>query len=269
MKKLILVLALLLIAAPAWSAVTLDLEEWGGWYEEGTGFNEGVILYDVNGENVPRAWALEVTLDNEEAWIDGVWRDGDGAWAYWVSPGNASVADGEVDGGDPAVEQEGAYALIEMASLYAEGEDPPPDACDLFAISIGGPPGELVCMDITVEPIRGGVIDEAGASLDIDPNDPLCMVLAVNPDPNAGTCWDPADCNGQPGGDATCDGSVNLDDLRALKDAWLESKGDPAYDCCADFTQDEVVNLDDLRALKDGWLNTGLTPAIANLNCPE
>ncbi|MHC4842430.1 MAG: c-type cytochrome, partial [Planctomycetota bacterium] len=89
------------------------------------------------------------------------------------------------------------------------------------------------------------------------------------PDPNLGTCWDSEECVGQPNGDATCDGEINLDDLRALKDAWLAVKGGAGYNCCADFTQDETVNLDDLRELKDGWLSSGLTPSTSNVSCPE
>jgi hypothetical protein len=52
-----------------------------------------------------------------------------------------------------------------------------------------------------------------------DPN-ALALPLSIvwtGTDPSAGTCWDAAECAGQPTGDATCDGSVNLADLLALK----------------------------------------------------
>ena len=283
MKKLIFILALLLIATPAWSDIELNLEQLDAWEQEGEEgepnvfFALGLLSYDVNGSAVPRAWGLELLLDNEEASFDGIWRENEdfelpltgGGEAYWVSPGtypDNAPGVGETDDG---------ASLVELASLYPEGDDSPPDVCDLLYLLIIGPNDTEICMDITANAIRGGVIDEAGNPLDIDPND-LCMqtsepIPPYEPDPNANTCWDNVnECAGQKEGDATCDGSVNLDDLRALKDAFLANKGDANYDCCADFNQDETVNLDDLRVLKDGFLNTGYTPStgLQDPNCP-
>jgi subtilisin-like proprotein convertase family protein len=68
-----------------------------------------------------------------------------------------------------------------------------------------------------------GVSDPPGGWLwdelfnQIDASQDMSFVLFTDPDPNAGTCWDPAECAGQPSGDATCDGNVNLADLLALK----------------------------------------------------
>jgi probable HAF family extracellular repeat protein len=100
--------------------------------------------------------------------------------------------------------------------------------------------------------------------LDLDYNqrflDDPCTVDTGVPDPPAypnvvdmgayeyhygtGTCWDTAVCAGQPTGDATCDGSVNLADLLALKASFGKSAPWTPPECCADFTQDGSVNLE-------------------------
>jgi hypothetical protein len=68
-----------------------------------------------------------------------------------------------------------------------------------------------------------------------------------------GTCWDPNECPCQPYGDATCDGSKNLWDLKALKAAWGQNAPWTDPICCADFNQDGNVNLGDLIVLKSEW----------------
>jgi hypothetical protein len=87
-------------------------------------------------------------------------------------------------------------------------------------------------------------------------------------DPNAGTCWDPAECGGQPNGDGTCDGDVNFLDLGQLKQAIFTAKGDPRYNCCADYDHDERVDFRDLGILKQYIFTSGYTPATGNQNCP-
>jgi hypothetical protein len=82
------------------------------------------------------------------------------------------------------------------------------------------------------------------------------------------TCWDPTECAGQPSGDATCDGFVNLADLFALKADFGKSAPWTANECCADFTQDGSINLGDLFALKAGFGTSGYNPSTANQNCP-
>jgi hypothetical protein len=103
--------------------------------------------------------------------------------------------------------------------------------------------------------------DQTGTSED--------MSFILFTDPAGYTCWDPLECAGQPTGDATCDGQVNLDDLAALKAAWGMSSLYANPFCCADFTQDGQVNLDDLAALKAGWGGSGLIPATGSQKCPQ
>jgi hypothetical protein len=87
-------------------------------------------------------------------------------------------------------------------------------------------------------------------------------------DPNLGTCWDPGECAGQPFGDATCDGSVDLADLFALKAHYGTSAPWADNQCCADFSHDGNVNLDDLFTLKAGFGTLGYSPSTLNQACP-
>jgi uncharacterized protein (DUF362 family) len=82
------------------------------------------------------------------------------------------------------------------------------------------------------------------------------------------TCWEAAECAGQPSGDATCDGNVNLADLFALKANFGKCAPWTPSECCADFTQDGCINLADLFALKAGFGTSGYSPSTGNQGCP-
>jgi len=70
----------------------------------------------------------------------------------------------------------------------------------------------------------------------------MSFMLFTDPDPTLGTCWDLAECAGQPSGDATCNGLVNLGDLMALKAAWGQTPPWTPPFCCADFNHDNQQN---------------------------
>jgi hypothetical protein len=82
------------------------------------------------------------------------------------------------------------------------------------------------------------------------------------------TCWEAAECAGQPFGDATCSGIVNLAALFALKSNFGKSAPWSNPECCADFDHNGVVNLADLYILKKGWKHGPYSPATGNQNCP-
>jgi predicted outer membrane repeat protein len=82
------------------------------------------------------------------------------------------------------------------------------------------------------------------------------------------TCWDAAECAGQASGDATCDGSVNLGDLFALKFAFGNSAPWTGPECCADFNHDDSVNLGDLFILKAGFGSSVYGPSSGSQDCP-
>jgi hypothetical protein len=82
------------------------------------------------------------------------------------------------------------------------------------------------------------------------------------------TCWNTSACAGQPQGDATCDGNVNLADLFAFKANWLKSAPWSGNECCADFDHSGHVSLADLFILKAGFGSSGHSPSTDNQNCP-
>jgi hypothetical protein len=82
------------------------------------------------------------------------------------------------------------------------------------------------------------------------------------------TCWDANECAGQRFGEATCDGSVDLADLFALKAAFGSSAPWIPPVCCADFNHDDSVNLGDLFILKAGFGTSGHSPSTGNQACP-
>jgi hypothetical protein len=128
---------------------------------------------------------------------------------------------------------------------------------------------------------------DAVTSLCIDKGDPASDI-ADEPYPNGGkmnmgayggtaeaskssviTCWEALECAGQNSGDATCDGTVNLADLYALKAYFGKCAPWTDPECCADFNQDECVNLGDLFALKAGFGTGGYSPSTGNQVCPR
>jgi len=96
-------------------------------------------------------------------------------------------------------------------------------------------------------------------------------VIIHNNDVGA-TCWD---CLGHPYGDATCDGTVSIFDLVAVKKGWgtnaavdPHGEGPGEYNCCADFTNDSKINVLDLVRLKRNWGSSGLGSMIPKPGCP-
>jgi hypothetical protein len=96
----------------------------------------------------------------------------------------------------------------------------------------------------------------------------MSFILFTDPNPILCTCWDPLECAGQPSGDATCNGWVNLGDLLALKAAWGQTVPWTSPFCCADFNQDGAVNLGDLLLLKAGWGTGPHVPSTNKQSCP-
>ena len=284
MKRIILVLALLLIAAPAWAAISLNFEQTDAWVNEedpNFGFAEGILSYDVNGGNIPRAWAMEVELDDPNFEFDWIWRTGasDGEQGYWVTPTQIVIGDGEVgEWGPPFAELEGTFGIIEIASLYADGDPGPPEANALVGITVLGPVNDEVCFSLSIEPVRGGVIDEALASLSIDPNGPMCLATPeVSP------------CDACPGDicDATTtgppDGRIDFGDWSKITTE-MQNNGDagdlyniglPAGFECGDICDSTTLGPPDGRIDFGDWSkittemqNNGDAGDLYNVGCP-
>ena len=267
MKKMIFVLAILLIAVPAMAQkVTVSATS-----EEIEGDTYVTISYDCNGAPDPceiRAFALDIILDANGV-IAEAWSDSED---YWVFPGTydddwSVVAPNDDPGALGGIGT--ASMTTEQGSLYAisEGDTPPVDACDLLTFRVSG--DGTVCVSISANGTRAGVVskDNPGTPPDITFKG---TCFEVTSDPTIGTCWDNVnECGGQDDGDATCDGFINFNDLVALKLSIFKSSTMPGYNCCADFNHDCFVNFNDLVILKGNIFTGGWTPATLNQTCPD
>lgn len=276
MKKIILVMVVLMFAAPAVADVVVKAEQ--------TGPNEVTISYDVNSldaNDVIRAFGVDITVDNGVT-IVGIsgYKVGESTAAdkgYGIFPGSIDINEttGTVNDygtpvGDPCQYPDTLPGLgssgvsIEMGSLYVDDANAP-DAngvlCVLGLDSGGAADCNLVIAGNTT---RGEVVME-----DVQAPAPGvlyigCKVMFVPP------CWT---CPMQPFGDATGDGNVNIFDYLALKLAWGTNSdtsphgtGSGEYNCCADFNQDGKVNIFDYLILKLNWGATG--DSCADISCP-
>jgi len=128
MKKMILLLAVLLMTAPAMAAVTITVSDSGdGW---------AVISYDANGApDFIRAFALDITASNDVSIVD--YSDADAN--YWVYPGSIDINElgGVNDVGNPIALSSFPGTLsgidtnavtIEMGALFEAGVQGPPSA---------------------------------------------------------------------------------------------------------------------------------------------
>ncbi|MHC4527610.1 MAG: trypsin-like serine peptidase, partial [Planctomycetota bacterium] len=83
-----------------------------------------------------------------------------------------------------------------------------------------------------------------------------------------GTCWSCLECAGQPDGDSTCDGLINLADLFALKAHFGKCAPWIPPECCSDYDHSGCINLADLFALKAGFGTSGYIPSTGSQSCP-
>lgn len=268
MKKFAFVLVALLIAAPAMADVVISVAA-------GPGPNDVTISYDATSEtNLVRAFALDIELTDPEATIIDVnCVNAD----YYVYPGSISIDPSGTVTSWGSCKCSGSYAgtlddsnsiTIEAGSLYVGEANAPAKLGDLVILTIGGCDNEgSVNVTVVENAIRGGVVmeDPDEVVTVVSPGGAVAVALPSCYVPN---CWSALDCAGQPSGDATCDGSINLADLFALKAAFGKSAPWTDASCCSDFTQDGSVNLGDLFALKAGFGTTGYSPSTGNQDCP-
>lgn len=117
MKKILLVLAILLIASPTWAGLTITAEQVGD-------SNTVRISYDMDDTdpNLPRAFALEISLSQEnDANIGPVTLVHP---EFHVYPGSIVITGGVVTNqGTPVAVSDQNSIIVEMGSLYA-GDDP-------------------------------------------------------------------------------------------------------------------------------------------------
>ena len=160
MRKLSLILAVLLLTAPAWATVTITCEQ-----VDDT--NEVIVSYEVTGEpNKVRAFALDITLDNDVNITD---VNTSANVDYTIFPGSVAISGGEVTDEGQAVADPCDYppdtqpglgssgVTIEMGGLWSPPNDEagPPDSNVLLSFFTE----EIDCnVTITVNAARGGVV---------------------------------------------------------------------------------------------------------------
>jgi len=255
MKKIILALVVLMLAAPAWAEVVITCAQVPDT-------NEVVISFNATTEaNLVRAFGLNIQLD-DDATIIGV---GNVNPDYYIHPGTIQITGNEITyGGTPVAEYDDLQSdtllgldsngvTIEMASLYYPPDpthvNAPAKSGVLLSLYVSRPtaPDLQTCLTISGNVARAG---SSGVVMEDPDEDPT-----VSP---TGCCVDfpslwPCDTPGQQRGDATNDCLVNIADLGALKVSWFKSTGQAGYNPCADFDRSGMVNIADLGVLKVNW----------------
>ncbi|MHC4476977.1 MAG: hypothetical protein ACYTEL_15125 [Planctomycetota bacterium] len=274
MKRLIVALMVLGTAAPVLADVVISVSA-------GPGPNDVTICYDASSEpNRVRMFSLDIAFD--------IWVDCFGAWIaevncvnrdYYIYPGSINIdASGDItDWGSCMCDSsypgtwggiDSNQVTIEMGSLYVGEGNAPAKSGDLVIITLDGcGHDDHVTVEVSENVIRRGVVME-------NPDEMVTVDLPrVAVQMSLPTCWEPVcwetrcECAGQPSGDGTCDGSVNLADLFALKAAFGMSAPWSGNECCSDYNHDQSVNLGDLFILKTGFGSSGYVPSTGNQNC--
>jgi len=293
MKKIILTLAVVLLAAPVWADVEITLTDLG----------DGVIQigYDASGETeLVRAFALDIVATDGNIVDINDYAVGDNNGGYGIFPGsfagNISVnpTTGMVDSwvgnpnpytpvapaGDPDAlgDIPGPAITIEMGSLY---EDAAPGQTGVLCTITVDENVTKVC--VTGNAIRGNVVLEDASEATLNPAE-VCIDMIVDCFPSTPEyanqyarwvalgkpdCWCEGwasgnQCYGDAAGDTHSRGYiVYTTDLGKLSNAWkLKVNPDgslpPGLDPCADFMHDVhsrgyVVYTTDLGVLSTNW----------------
>jgi len=184
-KRITLIAALLMVASPAFAAVTINIVDEGG--------GVAAITYN-NGADAVRAYALDITVDGG-AVITGVsdfFATGEGAgygifpgrFRDFINPATPNWADPNytpiAPAGDPgALGGIGtAGVTIELGSLYVGTAPPASGTLCKLTVDIG------TCMTVALNTTRGGVVleDATAASVTLPP---ACVTITVGEPPLA------------------------------------------------------------------------------------
>ena len=244
MRKTVVVLLMVLVAAPAMALVKIECQQVGVT-------NEVVISYDASGETEKvRAFALDIEVDRGA--ITAIDAGDPNVKDYYVYMGTIVIdVNGDISQyGSPVapVSDPGAKGAIgtkaitvEMGSLY--------DPCDPKH-QTAPPANDVLCkvyvsmgciMTVTPEEtFRGGVVLEDGSVAEV--NSPGCDIYPMS--------WQYlTHCHG----DATGDGSVNTTDFYKLLGSWYKNFPHADYNPQGDFTHDGQVNTTDFYELLEYW----------------
>ena len=256
MRRILLIIVMLLLAAPAFAgSVTITAKHLG---------NKVVEVNYVADTNVVRAFAFDISVDNGQT-IDDInnfiaGESETGNIGYGIFPGNFRDYL-TVDGGDPCW-ADGNYtpvapsgdpgaqggigtggATVEMGSLYVDSNGPGSSGV-LFYITVSG----NCTVSMSANATRGGGVDEDGGQI-MTTFLPERVTIPFH-------CWDySTQCHGDADGD--CD--VDTADWPAFRDSFLKVYPDPAYNICADYNKDGTVNTSDFPEFRDNFLKTCAT----------
>ena len=271
MKKIIFILVVLMLAAPAWARVDITCAQVGETNEVVVSFNAepgGAVE-----PNLIRAFALDIKLDTDANIVD---VNDEVNTDYWVFPGSYPGGEARADWEeyDGTLGEEPNQMTTEQGSLYyptgAGSPNAPGKSGDLYSFRINASTGTHQ-VTIAENDIRGGVVSERIVAVPAYEPDVDCIPCTVTL-PAACTypaCWDYlAQCHG----DATGDGAVNTSDWPALRDSFMQVYPAAGYNPCADYNRDGAVNTSDWPALRDNFMTTPPadcpTGDLNNVYCP-
>lgn len=257
MKRSMFVIMALLLATPALGVVTMTCTD------EGSGIVE--IAFTATGEELVRAFALDVTLDPNTVSITDVnnYDPGEGN-KYGIYPGTIDLTDLNspvwgspvAPANDPGAGGTGIgtnRVILEMGSLYEPNLSGPPQTdVMLCKIRVDG-----TCdVSIAAESTRGGIVLEDG-----NPPDSIISAgchVEVEPPCTYPECWDyPTQCHADSDGD--CD--VDTADWPPFRDGFMKSYPDPDYlaNACGDYNRDGTINTADWPEFRDNFMKTCAT----------
>jgi hypothetical protein len=259
MKKILLVLAILLIASPTWAGLTITATQTDDC-------NTVEITYDMDDTdpNLPRAFALEISLSQEnDANIGPVTYVHP---EFHVYPGSIVITGGVVTNqGTPVADSDANSIIVEMGSLYAATDpchtSPPAENGVLLEFKVQN---NVAChVNLAQNAIRGGVVME-DTTQEFSPS----YVTLVECDVTATGCEGPG-CKG----DVSGDNLVSIADLSAIVAALAPAYAGttPPYTACpppagleqGNVSGDSCLSIADLSAIV-----AYLAPAYAGTTPP-
>ena len=276
MRRIILIVAVLMFAAPAWATTTVDI----GCTVGGTDGNEVTVSYNVVPDpNRVRAFALDITTFTPygdanivEVIPYKVGESNSVRKGYGIFPGTIDINDttGEVDSygtpvapsSDPGAGGTGIDTneiIVELGSLYVDN-NAPDDTGELLKFYVDKKGCDV---NIAVESaIRGGVVlEDPDAAVTVNCTDCLpCFIVGAKIGDTVVTptmyatwvakgkpkcwcyhCFDRGDSNG--------DCVITSTDILAVVAAWPPKP----YHPCADFNRDGVITSTDILTVVDHW----------------
>jgi len=303
MRKMILTLAVVLLAAPVWADVEITLSRVD---------RVVTIGYDATGETeLVRAFALDIAATDGNIIAIDDFAIGDNNGGHGIFPGSfagnitVNSTTGQVDNwvGNPNPytpvapasypdalgEIPGPAITVEMGSLYEDGGNAPGQTGVLCTVTVD----DLVTkLCVTGNAIRGNVVLEDVSEATLTPAEVCIMFDCFPSSPEYAVqyanwallgkpeCWcndygTGDQCYGDAAGDVHGRGYVvYTTDLNRVAGSWKAKIGDGNLDPCSDFKHDThgrgyIVYTTDLNVMADNWKKkSGAAPIGVPGDCP-